>query len=267
MIGIIFNKNDEASMNLAEYVSTHADFEETNKGSFSKELNAMLVESSVPLINAELVDSMGFDIAYMLSKHVSAAGVSAFTVHATGNWNDKAELGGKPHELSVASPVEMLGVLQHAKAMLDKEIKIELTYEATHHGPLLKTPCLFVEIGGNDKTVASKELAGVLGAALLDSLGSAAEYNKVVIGIGSNHYPAKFSQLAFSKGYAFAHIMPKYAFGNEDGTNNSFMLDQAFERSRQKPELAVIDWHSFNAVERQEMIKKMNELGIDYERA
>ncbi|MGC8676394.1 MAG: D-aminoacyl-tRNA deacylase [Candidatus Micrarchaeia archaeon] len=266
-IGIIFNEADEASKNIADYLRENAEFAEDLHGVlYSEELDAALVRSETELINAEFVDTLGLDAAYMLSKHVSAAGVGSFTTHATGNWNGEAKLGGKPHALSVAAPIEMLTVLQKASKAADKNT-IEVTYEATHHGPLLNTPSLFVEIGGNENTIASKELAGMLGASLLDSLRKKAEYSKIVIGIGSNHYPRKFSELAKNKGYAFAHIMPKYALYNADDSSNIFMLEQAFKRSKPEPEIAVIDWHSFNANERQEIIKKLNEIGSDYERA
>ncbi len=54
---------------------------------------------------------------------------------------------------------------------------------------------------------------------------------------------------------------------NSDGTDNLGMLPQALERSQVRPEVAVLDWKSLNATAKAETIKKLNEVGLDYERA
>ncbi len=267
MIGIIYNESDPASKNIAEYIASTYGFSSSGTGFVSEKLEGVeIIKSEVNLLEAEFIDSLGFEAAYLLSEHVSSAGVGAFTSHPTSNCGSEAKLKGKPHELSVAAPLRMLGILQQLNARLASAPGISLTYEATHHGPLLKTPSLFAEIGGNDDTISNKALAAILGEAIVASLQANTEYSKVVIGIGSNHYPSRFTKLALEKGYAFSHMFPKYAYYNDDATNNVFMLEQAVSRSKPEPELAVLDWHSFNSMERQEIIKKLNELGIDYER-
>ncbi len=261
MIGLIFNEEDIASKNIANYLIKEYEFEETHAGVFIKG-KIQLMKSEKNLLYADFVDDLNFEIIYMLSEHVSAAGISSITTHATGNWSSEAKLGGKPYELSVAAPVEMLQVLVHASASKLREKDLQITYEATHHGPLLKTPSMFVEIGGNEKAVGNQEYAALLGEALMKSIEANKEYSKIAIGIGGTHYPSTFSKLAVEKGIAFAHIMPKYAL-EKDGSN-LFMLEQAAERSKPKPEVGIIDWHSFNSTERQKIIKKLNEIGLDY---
>ena len=151
MIGIIFNKKDEASYNVASYLIEKFEFEERQGNIYKSKENKdiVVVESDVELINAEFVDNLGFSTAYFLSRHESNAGIGAFTTHATGNWRPSADLGGKPKQLSYAAPLEMLGVLREESKI---NIGISATYEATHHGPLLKTPSLFVELGGDKRT-------------------------------------------------------------------------------------------------------------------
>ncbi|MGC8628598.1 MAG: D-aminoacyl-tRNA deacylase [Candidatus Micrarchaeia archaeon] len=267
MIGIVYNELDPASKNVAEHIANSYGFVPSGASLVSEKLEGVeIIKSDVNLLEAEFVDSFGLEAAYLLSEHVSSAGVSAFTTHPTGNWGSEAKLKGKPHELSVAAPLQMLGIIQKINERLSAAPGVSLTYEATHHGPLLKTPSLFAEIGGNEAAINSKALAAILGEAIVASMQAVVEYSKVVIGIGSSHYPSGFTRLAIEKGYAFSHMFPKYAYYNEDSTNNVFMLEQAVTRSKPAPEIAILDWHSFNSMERQEIIKKLNELGIDYER-
>ena len=113
---------------------------------------------------------------------------------------------------------------------------------------------------------AATKLAGAVFEAVTGMANGETEFEKVVIGIGSNHYPEKFSRLALSKGYAFSHIMPKYAIFNDDGSSNLDVLEQALERSSNKPEVAVVDWKSLNSAMKEQTIKKLNEIGLDNEK-
>ena len=60
--------------------------------------------------------------------------------------------------------------------------------------------------------------------------------------------------------------MPKYAIYNDDGTDNSDMLGQAVERSAERPDLAVIEWKGINSSTREMIIKRLGDIGLDYER-
>ncbi|MDE1874067.1 MAG: hypothetical protein KGI04_03025 [Candidatus Micrarchaeota archaeon] len=269
MIGIVYSKLDVAGVNMASHVAEANGFgaiEEAGPLRYeSKEIRIYEVEM-LPF-DADLVDGFGCDAIVFLSRHKSEAEVDAFTTHSLGNWRPSAEFGGKPKQLSTASPVLMLAALKNLSAIGNP---VEKTYEATHHGPLLKTPSIFVEVGGSDRMVGNKRAAAEVANAALASIASvrdnSVEFSKVAVGIGSTHYPEKFSRLALSNGYAFSHIMPKYAVLNEDGSNNLDVLDQALERSSPRPECAVIDWKSLNSPAKEQTIKKLNEIGLDNEK-
>ncbi len=222
--------------------------------------NIDMLELDNSPIYAEWLDSVGADKIVFISRHSSAKGIVSFTAHAEGNWNEKAELGGKPHELSMASPTLMLSFL---KSMNGLSGGINVVYEATHHGPLLKTPSCFVELGP-DAVISPKdreELLKKLSQGVYDMLyNESAGYDKIAVGIGGMHYSSKLTKYALEGKYSFAHIMPKY-YIEEVG-----MLQQAFERSDAKPEIAVIEWKSINATSRNNILAKLEELGIDYER-
>lgn len=269
MIGMVYSKLDDAGRNMAEHLVKSNDFEKAEGSPNLKYQNdiARIYEIDVLSFQAELVDSFGCDTIVFLSRHKSEAGIAALTTHSLGNWRNEAAFGGKPGELSFAAPLPMLLTLTNLSKIA---IEADKTYEATHHGPLLKTPSLFVELGGDEELVTSKKYAAKVAEATYDALSSfvegGASPTKVVIGIGSNHYPDKFSKLAVGKGYAFSHIMPKYAILNEDGTNNLGVLDQTLSRSAPEPEGAVVDWKSLNSLMKEETLKKLEEMGLDHEK-
>lgn len=269
MIGIVYSKQDPAGANMAEYLIRNHDFNQIEGSEYVTYENkyAKIYEIAVSPVQADFVDLFKCDLVFFLSQHKSEASIGSFTTHSLGNWGKEAMVGGKPKQLSHAAPAAMFAALVNLNKI---DAEVEKTYEATHHGPLLATPSLFVELGGNEEAIRDKDRAAKVAEAaynaVLDAKNGEAACNKIVIGIGSTHYPEKFSRLALEKGYAFSHIMPKYAILNEDGTNNLDMLEQTLERSTHKPEAAVIDWKSLNAVTKEETIGKLEEIGLDYEK-
>jgi D-aminoacyl-tRNA deacylase len=215
-----------------------------------------MIKVNDKLITAEFLNGVVDDTLIFLSRHSSSKGIAAFTVHALGNWSTDATLGGKGGELSVASPIKMLDMLSAVKRA--NTTNINVTYEATHHGPFLDHPSFFVELGGNEETIASKDYAMLIATAVADGLEKQAAYDKIALGLGGMHYSDKFTRLAIDGKYAFAHIMPKYQISHIE------MIGQAFSRSDPKPELALIEWKSIKAVDRENILRELNSLGIDY---
>ena len=260
---LVYSTLDVASVNIAEAVKARMNFEETKplgglRHFYSEHID--MVEMGTEFIKADFLDkSLGADLIVFMSRHSSAKGVATFTTHPEGNWSDKAEFGGMPKSLGMASPLNMLSMLCALKRT--NTTSIPVTYEATHHGPLLNTPSLFVELGGNAETIGNRDYAGVVAESIVDMLHhEQGEYEKVAIGIGGTHYPEKFTKLALEGKYAFAHMLPRYQIGNFD------MLQKAAERSDLEVEVAAIEWKSIKAADRETIIGRLGELGLDYER-
>ena len=260
---LVYSTLDVASSNIAEAVKTKMDFEETKPVGglrhFASE-HIDMVEISKGLINADSIDKvLDTNFIVFMSRHSSAKGVATFTTHAEGNWSDEAEFGGRPKSLGMASPANMLSMLCAMERINTTEIPV--MYEATHHGPLLDTPSFFVELGGNEETIGNKKYADIVAESIVGMLHhSMGEYGKVAIGIGGTHYPQKFTKLALEGRYAFAHIMPRYQIDNLD------MLQKAVERSDLEVEVAAIEWKSIKTADRDRIIGRLGELGLDYER-
>ncbi|MCL4404469.1 MAG: D-aminoacyl-tRNA deacylase [Candidatus Marsarchaeota archaeon] len=246
MFSLIYNDIDPVSKHAHAFIESSAPNDKRIK----------FVMQSVRLVDS-IVPENTPEPAIFLSKHVSSKEVPSFTVHSEGNWSAKAELGGEPHKLSMASPSEMLNVLT---CMSKIKENISVTYEATHHGPFTEKRSFFAEVGGNDAVINNPEMANLMAKAVLDSLDMGEDFKKVVFGIGGNHYASRFTKLALEKRYAFSHIMPRYY------AEEMAMVEQAVKMSYPVPEIAVIEWKSLTSTQRNEILKKLNEIGIDYER-
>ena len=256
MAVIVYSPEDKVSTGTAEAMKGMG-FEEASPLLGMKRFSHNgidLLELKGHHLNAEYLDELSADSIIILSRHSSAENIPAFTVHAEGNWNSDAKLGGQPKQLSTAAPVQMINILSRMRVHSD----IPVTYEATHHGPLLKTPSLYAEIGGSEEAKASPAHWETLARCVLESFDKEASYDKVAFGIGAMHYADRFTRRALEGKFAFAHIMPKYRADCVD------MIGQAIERSNPRPEIAVMDWSALKSVERTTILKRLEEFGLDY---
>jgi D-aminoacyl-tRNA deacylase len=259
---LVYSLKDIVSMAAAEELKAFTNARETGKDESTRSFDCggkTLIEISEHHIYAEFLDKkLSTDCIIFLSRHSSSRGMPAFTVHPEGNWSNEAKVGGKPKELSTAAPVQMLKVLLALKK--DNDTDMPITYEATHHGPLLTTPSLYTEVGGNEEIWKNKRMANLLARSVFDSFDIEPKYDKIAVGIGGLHYADKFARLALEGKFAFSHIMPRHFVSEVD------MLEQAFQRSSPKAEVAVIEWKSLKAEEREKVINKLKDIGYDYVR-
>ena len=162
------------------------------------------------------------DNIIFLSKHKAASGRPSLTVHPIGNWGS-ADYGGKKGRISGAAPEWMTGLLLNIRE--NRIDGYDVCFEATHHGPLLETPTMFLEIGSSETEWVKKEPAEALIKSLLN-LKRANGTN--VIGIGGGHYAPRFTEAAFSHEVCFGHMVANY------GVNvlTSDLVERAIECSK-----------------------------------
>jgi len=261
---IVYSELNTTSSMIGRAILGAEDFEEVGKISGFRHFRWGKVELLAVdrnILETDFLDQIiKTDLIIFPCSHKSAKEVASFTAHAEGNWTGEAKLGGQPRQLSFSSPQMMHKVL----SILSKNnsTSLPVIYEATHHGPLLKTPSMFVEVGGSREALESVEYCTFVAKSIIDALSSGPETGTTpVLGIGGMHYADKFTRMALEKGYAFSHIMPKYYVNETD------MISQAVERSSERPEKAVIEWKSIKSDERQRVIANLEDLGIGYERA
>ena len=139
-----------------------------------------------------------------LSRHKAASGRPSLTVHPIGNWGS-AEYGGKEAEISGVAPEWMTGLLLKIKE--NRIPGYDVCFEATHHGPLLEKPTIFLEIGSSESEWENYEPAKALIKSLLQLEPA---MGPKVVGIGGGHYTPRFTEAVFSHEVCFGHMIANY---------------------------------------------------------
>ncbi|HIG99712.1 MAG TPA: transposase [Thermoplasmata archaeon] len=186
-------------------------------------------------IDQEVHDQLNLtpDIAIFLSRHRSKTGEPTLTVHPIGNFSD-ALFGGQPKTLVLAAPRMMTQILRLIKKNLQQtNLGYKVCYEVTHHGPFLKIPTLFVEVGSTEVQWQQKEPARIIATSLLEMLPTA-QYEKnfpkdipVLLGIGGGHYAPRFTEIALQKKVAFGHMIPTYKI--DEGAIDDEILEKTMQ--------------------------------------
>jgi D-aminoacyl-tRNA deacylase len=160
------------------------------------------------------------------SVHRSESNAPALTVHPIGNLGNDAEVGGRPRELNpVPGRLMTEAFLRWHEA--GRRLGLETTFEATHHGPSLRLPSFFIEIGSSEKewsrADALEELAELLRTLEVDR----ASRGPLVLGIGGGHYMPRFRDLVRKREVAVAHLVPSHRWAGMDRE----MVEQLVARS------------------------------------
>ena len=220
---IISSEADTASINLRDRLLENAEWKENGEfkghiiwrlakdyGSFCLEGTRLITLNKLH-IHAEKIDSEWFEETSIkienivfLSRHKAASGRPSLTVHPIGNWG-KADYGGFSGKLSRTSPIWMTGLL--LKIYENRLPGYDICFEATHHGPLLETPTMFLEIGSSEEQWELREPAYALTKSLLELEPAK---GTVVIGIGGGHYTPRFTEAALSHQVCFGHMVANY---------------------------------------------------------
>ena len=173
----------------------------------------------------------GADAVIVLSRHESSSKVRSLTVHFTGNPGPEAPFGGRPSELSYAPADLGLSLLRHYReAAEDRGIvdRYEVTYEATHHGPTSNSkPVVFIEIGSSPEEWGDPTAQAAMAEAVLASVRDPPPPCAPTVGLGSTHYPAKFTAEALERGTCFGHMLSKHSLK----AMSQGVLRQAVEKS------------------------------------
>lgn len=234
---LVCSTPDSASMNLKNAILSdvwmdYADFH--GSPAFLKD-NLLLItiqEHHVYCndLDKEIVKELGIipDNIIFLSKHKSASEKKALTVHPIGNWAE-ANLGGKDNELTPASPHLMSALLRSIKKSAENLPDYDVVFEVTHHGPLLETPTLFMEIGSTEAEWTNADASKAMALALFSA--SENKSYPIAVGIGGGHYAPRFTETAISKKLDFGHMIPNYAIDFNDAEKLSSMVIKAMENS------------------------------------
>ncbi len=267
---VIASSKDSAGINIRNSLVESFGFKESNEefdnnkifhydSIKNKTIFLYLIEDD--LIFSENIDrKIDADSFIFASKHRSKENTPSFAVHPIGNWG-KAELGGKEKTLCFSSS-ELLKNLfvELNKAGNDKNY--EITMEATHHGPYVEKPAVFIEIGSTEKEWNDKENGKIIAETIMNALKSDETGFKTAIGIGGPHYCNNFNKIVLRGDIAISHICPKYQLENFNGE----LIKEAIGKTKEKAGFILLDWKGLGA-EKQRILELLKDLNLDYERA
>lgn len=149
-------------------------------------------------------------IAYA-SRHRSESGRPSLTVHPLGNFGE-ARFGGRVGRLVPTAPHWMTEALRrlHTEAA---GLPYSVSFEATHHGPLLECPTFFIEVGSDEAAWRDRRPTGAVARTLLRL--TPPSY-PVAIGLGGGHYVPRLRDVALRREISFGHLIPNYALEHLD---------------------------------------------------
>lgn len=204
-----------------------------------------------------------YDFIVFASKHKSKKKEKTLSVHAPGNWR-LAELGGENGKACKTSAFFMKQFFEQLHKNVEeynlKDYKI--TLEATHHGPLINRPCVFVEIGATVEEWKNRKAGFVLARALNETIKALKlnPYNEIAVGIGGPHYCPNFNKIQLNSNIAVSHVIPQYVFPLTES-----MVKEAIEKTDEEVDLVLLDWKGLGkSEERKKVIEILDELHIDY---
>jgi D-aminoacyl-tRNA deacylase len=269
MILLVSSNKDAASLNIARQILSHYPFEkmaanfqenpmyEANVGGRKVRLVTLSEESVYAQNLPDFFNNL--ELVVFISRHSSVSGTPTLSVHTPGNLGE-AELGGFARRVSVSPANAMREVL---KAMMrfkeEMQLRYEVSYECTHHGPSLNTPTMFAELGSSPKQWNDLKAAEAVAHATMQAISRFGESQvKAVLGIGGPHYSGKFTRIALENEIAFGHIIPKYAVPWVDVE----ILRQCLEKTLEKVELIVLDWKGIKGEHKSKLVEMIKEIGI-----
>ncbi len=265
-IAIIVSENDLAGLNIKERLISEFNFSKTGDSFDGRDIfsfeNARLYTLKTDTVFAEGLDErIEADLFIFATRHQASSEMSTLSVHTPGNFGT-ADFGGSDGKLCVSLPFLM------KKAMMKlndhNSISYNVTMEATHHGPYLEKPAMFIEIGSTEKEWrnidAGRIIAQTISELVIEGIATSASS---AVGIGGSHYCSGFNKFCFEGGFAVGHVCPKY---HADKIDKAMLLRMA-EKTSPRAEIFLIDWKGLNSLQRSSIISMIEELGLKYLRA
>ena len=267
-IAIISSLKDKASINIKENLINNFNFNKLeeqfdNNDVFQYEIGEKIIKLYTvesKLIHTEDIDKrIDADLFVFISKHSAKEERKCLTAHVTGNFG-KAEFGGKEKTLCFCPSSYLKNIfVELNKNAQDSDY--EATMEATHHGPFLEKPVLFIEIGATEKEWEDKNAGKIIAQSLMDGIKNDNDYESVFI-IGGSHYNYVANKVMLKSNFAAGHVCAKYNLEILDLN----LIKQAMEKTVPIAKFVLLDWKGLGK-EKQRIISILGENNIVYKRS
>lgn len=273
MFLVVASQKDIASLNIKQKILDNYPFDQTAEkfnespiyqGKIGDRLVKLVTLNVESVYVPNLTDFFPkLELIIFISRHSSTSGTPTLSVHTPGNFGE-AELGGFSRVLSISSANAMRNALQSMMQYRnEKQLKYDVSYECTHHGPSFDVPTMFVELGSSPTQWSDLEAAEVVAQAAMQAISKFNENGvATAIGIGGPHYNAKFTRLALESEVAFGHMIPKYAIQSVDVE----MLKQCVDKTLETVEYAVLDWKGIKGEHKPRVIEMLKAVGLSIQK-
>ncbi len=256
---IVASKLDKAGINITTQLS------QFQPESFADFRFYLVDKEIVYTKNLDLEKINHYDFIIFASKHVSESKEKTLSVHAPGNWRS-ADFGGQAGKACKSSALFMKYLFEklNEKAKESYLNDYKITMEATHHGPLIGKPCVFIEIGSTETEWTDRRAGFAVARAIFDAIANFKEnpYHEIAIAIGGPHYCPSFNQIQLKSNVAISHVIPQYVFPITEET-----ITEAIAKTEEELDFVLLDWKGLgNAEQRQRVISILNKLYLDYKR-
>jgi D-aminoacyl-tRNA deacylase len=249
---ILISKKDPAGINIKNNLLKLSQFSKPNPDTYNyKNINIYLIEEESIYCEKKIKEA----IIIFASKHQAISGKPSLSVHVPGNWSE-AKYGGEKNSLNVA-PASLMKELFLELNKYSKQFDGEITLEATHHGPTVQKPVLFIEIGSGLSEWTNETYGKIIAKTLLKVLDQEIKHYDTFLAIGGGHYPREFNKVLLRTNYAIANICPKYEL--EKLTKEK--MKQALEKTTEKIVAVLVDWKGLGK-DKDKVIKICQELDL-----
>lgn len=251
---IVASKLDKAGINITTQLSQFGDFK-----FYLNDKEIIYTE------NLDLEKINQYDFIIFASKHKSESKEKTLSVHAPGNWRS-ADFGGQTGKACKSSALFMKYLFEklNEKAVESYLKEYKVTMEATHHGPLIDKPCLFIEIGSTETEWQDRRAGFAVARAIADAIANFKEnpYHEVAVALGGPHYCPSFNKIQLNSNVAISHVIPQYVFPITEET-----VLEAVNKTAEELDFVLLDWKGLgNAEQRQRVIEILNKLYLNYKR-
>jgi len=228
-------ETDIPSVNMKAQLLRKKEWEEIgSNGKDSFLSNGRMVMMTTPDLHIRLedlderIDNASLDIGEVvfMSRHSAESGEASLTVHPIGNYREN-KFGGKAKTLVKANPSVMTDALRKIAEYNDLE-DFRVCFEVTHHGPWLRRPTFFIEIGSDARNWGNERAADILTDVILNM---DSNDHQTAIGVAGGHYAPRFTEVALKFKINFGHMVPNYQIEGSSDEEVLRMIRDASEAS------------------------------------
>ena len=282
-IAIISYSKDKASINIKENLVNNFDFNESDEKFDNNNIFQTTIDNDIIklyTINSEHIYTDGLDrkidadLFIFISKHSAVEGRPSLTCHPIGNFG-KAEKGGREKTLCTAPSFFLKNILNELNKNSD-DADYDVTMEATHHGPFLEKPILFVEIGSSEKEWEDQNAGSIIAKSLISTIKNNSNNNdsinknfneknnnyESVFVIGGSHYNHVATKAMLKTNFGMGHICAKYNLENLDES----LIKQAMKKTIPEARFVLLDWKGLGK-EKKGIVDILERSNIEYRRS